>query len=192
MPALICHAVHLLGKIRNGIPVFNPHRIHGHKLFVTRVVGYIIEGILACRGRGDWRGAEQIGGIGGQYLWIIRHRQPTLGSQQEKTFALLWNTEILGIEYAPRLSNAISAFFEFRDQQSQKLTVFTDGKSLYILKYKIFGIEVYDESHKLPYEQISRVIQHALPDQRKTLAGGTTANNIYPALAVLSIMTRQN
>ena len=114
-----------------------------------------------------------------QYFRILRKGVTKLGPKQEQAFSVLRHAEIPCVQYAPRLGDDISAFFKLRNQQMQELSVLAYRESLHVLEHEVLGIKVHDKTNKLSDKLLTRVIQHALPDEREALARGAAENDIH-------------
>ena len=192
MPAIFCHTVHFPGEFGFWLPVPYPHGIDGHEFLELLVVRDVFKRVSAGGYRWNRGGREQVRFVGRQYFRVLRKGVSNLGPKQEEAFPMLRHAVVPCVQYAPWLRDGISAFFELRDQQAQELAVLAHREPLDVFENEILGIKVQNKPNKLPDKLVSRVLQHALSDEREALAGGSAANDIHTTLSVRLVVALQD
>ena len=93
-------------------------------------------------------------------------------TNQDKAFAVLRRAEMRGIENAPGNPYLVPGSGKLLDKLIQKCAMLADSKSLHVFEYECLSLELRDDTKEVTDQPVTRVVQHAMPDQGKSLAGG--------------------
>jgi hypothetical protein len=93
---------------------------------------------------------------------------------------MLGYPEVGCIENPPRQKRVIANRVERIDQFIEKAPMLSNGQPFYVLEDEIGGFQFSDDAHKVQHETVAWIVEYAMPNKRKTLAGRAAEDNIYP------------
>lgn len=119
--------------------------------------------------------------VGGRAEWkrVFRRSDTFLGTHQNQPLPVLGHSIVCGVQNLPRPLNGVARLIESRDQFIQKLLLFTECETFYILENEGCSIEFCYDANELEYEAVSRIFDDPLANERKTLARWTAKDTIY-------------
>jgi hypothetical protein len=99
-------------------------------------------------------------------------------AEEKEPVALLGNAEVRRVQRLVRLNHCVSGVLEFRNQLMQDARMSTLHHSWHVLHNEVARLNCRNEAEEVEDELVPRIVDKALADQRKSLTGRPTTNQI--------------
>lgn len=104
-------------------------------------------------------------------------------TDQEKSLAILWNSEVRCIENVIRQQNFVAVLMKCLYEFVEKLSMPPDDQTLYVFEDEVIGVQFRCKANELQQEAIAGIVQRSLSDEREALTRCATEYNIDMSVA---------